>query len=71
MADKGLKLAVSGKGGVGKTTLAATLARVYAESEARVETEQYASKGLEAPSVSRVIRVERASTPALLGPGIP
>ena len=29
MAERGLKLAVSGKGGVGKTTLAALLARLY------------------------------------------
>ena len=31
-----MKLAISGKGGVGKTTLAATLARVYARRGARV-----------------------------------
>lgn len=36
MSDKGLKLAVSGKGGVGKTTLAALLARHLAAGGKRV-----------------------------------
>ncbi|MEW6573501.1 MAG: AAA family ATPase, partial [Bacillota bacterium] len=33
---KGIKIAVSGKGGAGKTTLAAALIRAYAETHRRV-----------------------------------
>lgn len=34
--EKGIKIAVSGKGGVGKTTLAALLAELFAEDSQRV-----------------------------------
>lgn len=36
MSDKGIKIAISGKGGVGKTTLAAALAKLYKDAGYRV-----------------------------------